>query len=317
MNQNSINDDLFGAVRKCVEGEGALLVLGSANLRGGSEIGPSFEWRDSMNNSSREMGVLSLIAFFVMTFALSWAIALVMINYRAEVEALTGPIGYHNPVFISAVWTPAMSAFILITLRYGVKGLGQYLRRLTLWRMHWGWWLFLIFGMPASRYFGAALNGNLMEPFPFSPWQDVIPALGMTLIIGPVEEFGWRGFALPLLQRMMAPFWATLILGAIWAVWHYPAFIISGTPQSTGSFAIFFVSVMFLAVPFTALFNASRGSILIPALYHFQANNDAWPDGGLGSMVVMVVFAVVIVWLTRDKMFSRGGGVTEMFVQKK
>lgn len=272
-----------------------------------------------MSNSPREMGVGSLIAFFVLTFALSWGICAAMIVFRAEIEAATGPIGYFNPVFILAVWCPAIAAFLLISLRYGLRGLGAYLRRLTLWRMHWGWWAFLILGVPAARYFGAALSGDLSEPFPFSPWHSVFPALLMVLIIGPVEEFGWRGFALPLLQRKMAPFWATLILGVIWGLWHYPAFIIEGTRQAeAGGFPpSFIVATTFYSLAFTAMFNASRGSILIPALFHFQLNNDALPDGGLGGLIAMILFTVIIVWLTRDRMFRRDGGETELLMARQ
>jgi membrane protease YdiL (CAAX protease family) len=269
-----------------------------------------------MSSSSREMGVGTLVAFFALTFAISWSVAGSMLAFRAEIEAVTGPIDGHNPVFILAVWGPAISAFFLIVLRHGMSGLGSFLRRLTLWRMHWGWWAFLILSIPAARYFGAALSGGLSQPFPFSPWYDVFPALLMTLIIGPVEEFGWRGFAQPLLQRMMAPFWATLVLGFIWAIWHYPAFIISGTPQDGGSFAMFIVAAMVISVAFTALFNASGGSILVAALFHFQANNPALPDGGGGWALAMIVFAALIVWLTRDNMFRRDGGSTELLLSR-
>ncbi len=257
----------------------------------------------------------SLIWFFVLSFAWSWGVCAVVILFRDQIEAATGPFGYHNPVFILAVWGPALAAFALILRHYGLKGLGAYLRRLTLWRMHWGWWVFLIFSIPASRYIGAALHGGI-EPFPFSPWHAVFPALLMTLIIGPVEELGWRGFALPLLQRRMAPIWATVILGIIWGIWHYPAFVIEGTPQSeNGGFSpIFVVATVLLSVAFTAMFNASRGSLLIPVIYHFQANNDALPDGGLAGLLILVLFAVLIVWFTRARMFSRDGGVTELLL---
>lgn len=269
-----------------------------------------------MSGSSRDIGFGTLVLFFFLAFVISWSVAGAMLLFRAEVEAIAGPIDGHNPVFILAVWGPAIAAFILISLRYGLKGLGSFLRRLTLWRMHWGWWAFLILSIPAARYFGAAVSGESPQPFAFSPWYDVFPALLMTLIIGPVEEFGWRGFAQPLLQRWMAPFWATLVLGAIWAIWHYPAFIISGTPQDGGSFAMFIVAAMVISLAFTALFNASRGSILIPALFHFQANNPALPDGGPGWVLALVLFVVVIVWLTRDKMFRRDGGATELLMTK-
>src|SRR5688572_26827495 len=157
------------------------------------------------------MGRSTLVLFFALAFAITWSVAGAMLAFRDDVEALAGPISGHNPVFILAVWGPAIAAFILVTLRYGLAGLGSFLRRLTLWRMDWGWWAFLILSIPAARCFGAAMSGK-PQPFPFSPWYDVFPALAMTLIIGHVEEFGWRGFAQPLLQRRMAPFWATLVL---------------------------------------------------------------------------------------------------------
>lgn len=272
-----------------------------------------------MSTSFREMGVGSLILFFILTFAFSWGLCAAMLLFRVEIEAVTGPIGYFNPVFILAVWGPAIAAFTLISLRYGLKGLRDYLRRLTLWRMHWGWWALLVLGVPASRYFGAALSGELSQPFPFSPWYDLFPVLLMIMIIGPVEEFGWRGFALPLLQRMMAPFWATLILGVIWGIWHYPAFIIEGTRQAeAGGFSpVFVVVATVYSLIFTAMFNASRGSILIPVLFHFQLNNDAYPDGGLGTLLAVILAAVVIVWLTRDRMFRRDGGVTELLMPQR
>jgi hypothetical protein len=36
--------------------------------------------------------------------------------------------------------------------------------------------------------------------------------------------------------------------------------------------------VLALGVLVTPMFNAARGSILIPMLFHFQMNNPAWPE---------------------------------------
>ena len=62
------------------------------------------------------------------------------------------------------------------------------------------------------------------------------------------------------------------------------------------------------------MFKASRGSILVPVLLHFQANNDALPEGGLWGTLAMILFAAVIVWLTRETMFRRDGGVTDLLM---
>ncbi len=136
-------------------------------------------------------------------------------------------------------------------------------------------------------------------------------------IKGPIEELGWRGLALPLLQRKFAPFWAGLILGVIWGLWHFPAFLLSGTPQSAWSFTPFFVGSVAISVIVTPLFNATRGSILLPALFHFQLINPIWPDAQPYDTYLLVGIAVLVVWLNRKMMFSREGGITEVIPQRQ
>lgn len=62
----------------------------------------------------------------------------------------------------------------------------------------------------------AMLKGSLGSYiFPFSSSAQLFNALGIALIVGPVEELGWRGVMLPLLQQRCAPIYAGLILGVI------------------------------------------------------------------------------------------------------
>jgi hypothetical protein len=146
----------------------------------------------------------TLRTFFALAFGLGWGTIALLVVFTTQIEAIFGPVSGTNPVFILAVYSPAIAAVFLIWRHYGVKGLGRYLRRATLWRMPGAWWLLLVFGIPAVKYLGAAINGTWAD-FPFSPWTGVLPALAAALLIGPVEEFGWRGPALPLPQRRWAP----------------------------------------------------------------------------------------------------------------
>ena len=119
-------------------------------------------------------------------------------------------------------------------------------------------------------------------------------ALALAAIKGPVEELGWRGFALPMLQRRFAPVWSSLILGLVWGFWHLPAFLLSGTQQSAWSFTPFLAGTVAISVIATALFNASRGSILLAAVLHFQLMNPIWPDAQPYDSVLLAVVAVLV-----------------------
>lgn len=262
------------------------------------------------------MTIRTLGSFLALSFGLTWGIAALMILFRAQVEAVFGEVSGTNPLFILAVYAPGLAGVLLVWKHYGVRGLASYFRRLTLWRMPAAWWATLVLAAPVLSYAGAAIKGTISDPLPFSPWYAVLPAMVTALLIGPIEELGWRGVGLPLLQRRLSPFWASLALGAIWAVWHVPAFLMSGTPQYSWSFGLFFFGVVALSVVMTPMFNASRGSLLVAALFHFQANGPAWPDGKPWDTLGFIMLAVIVVWLDRRTMFRRDGAVTEVLLSE-
>lgn len=257
----------------------------------------------------KPMTVRTVIPFFAMAFGLSWGVAAVAVIFAEQLEPIFGPIGLTNPLFFVAVYAPAISGIGLVLRHFGVAGLRSFMTRLTLWRMPLGWALYLALGIPAAFYVGAWLKGSSLS-FPFAPWYAVVPALGLMLVLGPMEEFGWRGVALPLLQRRFRPIGADLILSTLWAIWHLPAFFLSGTPQSQWSFPAFFIGVVSISFILTPLFNAAGGSILVAAIYHFQMNNPIWPDAQPYDSLIFAGLAVLAVVINRRAMFSRGAGVT-------
>ncbi|MDY7014258.1 MAG: type II CAAX endopeptidase family protein [Cyanobacteriota bacterium] len=268
---------------------------------------------DTSDARQYQIPFISLVPFLLITFGLTWGILALFILLPKQMTAIFGELSGQHPLFIVAVWTPAIAAFIVVTHQSGLGGLRRYLSRLLLWRCSLAWYTFLAIGIPLLFYSGSALKGNLFaEPFPFASVQSLILALAVTLVIGPIEEFGWRGLALPLLQRKFAPIWAGLILGVIWGFWHLPAFLLSGTPQSAWSFTPFLFGSVALSFIVTPLFNTSRGSILLPALFHFQCNNPIWPDAQPYDTLFFVTAAALVVWVNRKPMFRRSGAVTNV-----
>jgi len=264
----------------------------------------------SSDADRRQIPFISLVPFLLFTFGLAWGILALFILLPEQIVEIFGELSGRHPLFILAVYAPAIAAFIVVTYNSGLGGLRRYFARLLLWRCSLAWYAFLIIGIPILFFAGSALKGNLFEePFPFSSFHSLILALALTMVIGPVEEFGWRGLALPLLQRRLAPIWAGLILGVIWGFWHLPAFFLSGTPQSAWSFTPFFIASAAVSVIVTPLFNASRGSILLPALFHFQCNNPIWPDA---QPYDTFAFAAAAVLVSRPPPFWLSGSTEKL-----
>ena len=236
----------------------------------------------------------SIYVFLAIAFGLAWGIVAVLVLFNDAVTPIFGEVSARHPLFMLAVYAPAIAAFLIVVLHAGLSGLQRFLSRLLLWRCALGWYGLIILGVPLISLTGAYIKGTLFtDPFAFSGLGAALSAIAFMLILGPMEEFGWRGIALPLLQRRMAPIWAGSVLGLIWGIWHLPAFFLGGTPQSAWDFTPFLVGAVAVSVILTPIFNASGGSILIAALFHFALNNPVLPDAQPYDMWLFAALAVL------------------------
>lgn len=274
--------------------------------------------KHSTHTDTHPFKMSTLIPFLIITFGISWGVIALYIFLPDQMAAAFGVLTGGHPLFYLATYGPAIAALVIVLVKTRFSGLRRFLSRLFMWRAPVKWYVFLFLGIPALFYTGAFVKGlSMAEMVPISSLGAYIGALALFAIKGPVEEIGWRGFALPLLQRKMSPLWAGLIIGIIWGFWHLPAFLLSGTPQSTWSFTDFFVGTIALSIIATALFNASRGSILLPALFHLQVINPLWPDAQPYDTLPFVVAAILVIWLNKETMFDKDGGVTTIVSREK
>jgi membrane protease YdiL (CAAX protease family) len=234
-------------------------------------------------------------------------------SFPKQLHETFGEISGGHPLYFVATWAPAIAGILLVLAYSGPKGLVAFLSRLLLWRCEPVWWLLILFGLPLVFMAGSLIKGGpLLAPMPPEGAGPILALMVMMLFLGPVEEFGWRGLAQPLLQRHVAPFWAGALIGAVWGLWHLPAFFLAGVVFAEWSFLPFFIGNITLAILVTPIFNSARGSLLLPMLFHWQLINPFWPDAQPWDTWILVGVAAIIVWLKRKSMFSREGAVTEV-----
>src|SRR5260370_34724501 len=99
-----------------------------------------------------------LVAFFVLTFAITWGLGACYMLFPARFEALFGEISNTNPLFLVAVYAPSVSALIVTGYTRGVSGLRELLSRLLRWRVGLKWYLTVFLGVPLLLLGSAALS---------------------------------------------------------------------------------------------------------------------------------------------------------------
>lgn len=208
-----------------------------------------------------------LITFFVMAFLFSWiAVIPLLLNPSIPVEPFQ---------ILGAFAGPTLSAMILITLAEGRHGMGIFLKRYVQWRAGIGWWLIVLFGILILLNIIAAIiiGPSILVEF-INNIGRILPTYLLTMIVGVIlgplwEEPGWRGFAFPRIQERYGPILASVVIGAMWALWHLPGYV-GGWMESN------FLALLVYCIGFSIfaawIYNNTRGSILLMILLHSSSN---------------------------------------------
>jgi len=231
----------------------------------------------------------STTAFFPIALGFTWALQLPgllasrgLIDAKAESLLPLAGLGAFGP-FVAA----------LICSRGAPGGGLGLLRRVTIWRVGAGWYLVALFGLGgvyviARAVFGAGGGTGAAWLYPPQNAQHIAALIMMPL----VEEFGWRGFALPRLLARHQPVVATLLLGALWSLWHLMMFLFATT--SSVLLAVSFLNIVVGSFAFTWLFLRTRGSLLLAILLHVGAHLNN-PAHAVDSSVPMAIYTAGLV----------------------
>lgn len=108
------------------------------------------------------------------------------------------------------------------------------------------------------------------------------------------EELGWRGYALPNLQKRYSPLVASIILGLAISGWHSILHLISPIGVPEWQFWVIMISFCILV---TWAYNHSGGSLLIVSLFHFAFNFSAELVVGRLGLISLETLFVIYLWV--------------------
>ena len=136
---------------------------------------------------------------------------------------------FNLPASALMAFNPAIAALILTYREHGWDGIRHLLPRpLDGWRIRHPVWYLPIFGLlPLVTVASFAVMNLTGKPTPTLDTALIRAPLVFLLffITAAGEELGWQGYAFPALQKRFQTLRAGLILGLIWAVWHWIPFL--------------------------------------------------------------------------------------------
>ena len=204
---------------------------------------------------------------------------------------------------------PLIAAVVVIGLTRGKTGIRRLLGDLKRWRAGPGWYAAACLLLPALTVLGLPVRAAL-GIHPAVPegsvlartivdigWVGIAVTFPLWLFVACfgsplLEEPGWRGFALPQMQKRMPATWAALLVAAIWGLWHLPLYLAFHENLAIS------LSLIIMHGFFLGWLYINTRSLLIAVLGHASlnvANNSlSLPDQGVVQIVLTLLLCVVI-----------------------
>lgn len=223
----------------------------------------------SSNSLLQVMRRHPMFFYFLMAYTFAWLVDFPVVLSHLSVQLAA---------FLAPLLGPALAGFIMAAIMDGTTGVRRILSGFLQWRVNIPWYLFAILAIPIVSVLGAIILPGVLASF-HTPAS--LSRFGYSytatffiggLIGGPfLEEFGWRGFALPRMQQQLGPLWASALLGLLWGSWHLPLFLSPAfSPGGLNLLNVseYIVTVIAFTIVMTWVFNNTRGSLFMASLMH-------------------------------------------------
>lgn len=253
----------------------------------------------------------SPLTFFVLVFALS-------LPFWVAGAVTSWQLLPALPVSGLAFVCPVAAAAILVFREHRAAGVKEWLRTaFDLTRVNAkSWYVPTLLLMPGIMLLSFAALRLMGVPVPVPPVSvgtvGTILALFVAFFVAAKgEELGWSGYATDPLQERFGARGAALLIGGVWAVWHYvPLLEAHRSVAWMAWWSLFTVAARILIV---WLYNNTGRSVFVATLFHtlmnltwqvFPINGSYYDPRVTGLITAVVALVVVIMWrpptLVRD-----------------
>ena len=252
-----------------------------------------------------------ITSFFIIAYFISWIFwipAVLYIKFALPTSEVPGWLMIPN---LLGTWGPFVAALIMARIVKGKGGIKKILSSMLVWRVGLLWYLIIMLLVPIilSTAVGIyVLQGGVVGIFDVNKWYMLFIAPIPALLFGPLgEELGWRGFALPNLQRKYSALLSSVILGALWALWHAPAYwapagtVISGQPVTLWAVLWYFFFLIGISIIHTWIYNQTKSSVLTAIIFHAMYTAGAFfelfPEITTDALNVALKWAIIPIWI--------------------
>jgi membrane protease YdiL (CAAX protease family) len=212
--------------------------------------------------------------------------------------------------FTLGVYGPLVAAVTASLLTGGRPAIRWLRGGIMKWHIGLHWFLVVMFLPIIINLMGsvpAVLMGSSYSPA--IPLQYFLLYLGYQLITSGMEEVGWRGYALPCLQRRYTAERSSWILGTIWGVWHFPSIVFlyyAAGPFLANNLFASLISIIGLTFVYTWLYN-NMESIIMMIIFHGWSNTLGLYMVNAFNNPMTVVLTVALHWLLAIILVRRYG----------
>ncbi len=247
----------------------------------------------------------SPLAFFVMVFGLT--VPFWVLGAFVRVAGLPDNLPVTD---VGATFVPLIAASILAYREAGFAAVKSLLKR----TFDYGritqkkWYIPILLLLPFLYLLTYWVMRRIGLPLPdaweLPPWTPLLFAAFFIAAAG--EELGYMGYAIDPMQARWSALTASLIMGILWALWHYPSMIQIG--QSPGLMAWGTLATVGFRVLYVWLYNNTGQCIFAVIFFHAMGNTgrSVFPggraqfelaDAAVGySIIALAAAAVTFLW---------------------